>query len=316
MAASSKLRVLVTGGAGYIGSILVPDLLARGCEVTVVDNLMYRQTSLAICAMNPNFHFHEGDVRDFALIRELIAQNDVVIPLAALVGAPACDKDPIAAHSINSDSVLRLFEMLSPDQRVVMPTTNSAYGTGAPGHVFDEESPLQPISLYASDKVKIEEALLSHPNAISFRLATVFGASPRMRLDLLVNDFVRRAYFEGVILVFEGHFKRNYVHIRDVSRVLSSAAVTPEDFSQVVYNVGLSSANLSKLELCDEISRHIPNLVVVEGSGRKDPDQRNYIVSNARIEGTGHGPRVSLEDGIGELLKIMPMYANRHFRNV
>ena len=246
-------RVLVTGGAGYIGSVLVPDLLNKGYEVTVVDNFMYRQTSLATSIRNSNFKLVFGDVRNEALMKEEISKADVLIPLAAIVGAPACDKDPILAKSVNRDSILWLIKQLSKDQRIIMPTTNSAYGSGEEDNFCDENSPLNPLSLYAKDKVIVEQALMELSNATSFRLATVFRLSPRMRLDLLVNNFVYRAISDGFIIIFEGHFKRNYIHILDVVQAFNMALENELIFQGEIFNVGLSEANISKLELCEMI---------------------------------------------------------------
>jgi len=210
------MNILVTGGAGYIGSMLVPKLLADGFKVTVIDNFMYKQTSLATSFQNPNFKMVYGDVRDKSSMSILLAQADVIIPLAAIVGAPACDKDYITAETTNKDAMLWLIRNVSTTQRIIMPTTNSAYGSGDQNNFCDENSPLNPLSLYAKDKVIVENELMNLPNATSFRLATVFGLSPRMRLDLLVNNFVYRALSDGFIVVFEGYFKRNYIHIQDV----------------------------------------------------------------------------------------------------
>ena len=211
------MNILVTGGAGYIGSILVPELLQSGHKVTVVDNFMYRQPSLANSISNPNLNLVFGDIRNQSLLKSHINQADVVIPLAAIVGAPACDKDPIQASSINKDATLWLFSQLSQNQQIIMPTTNSAYGSGDKNNFCDENSELKPLSLYARDKVEVEKVLMDHPLATSFRLATVFGISQRMRLDLLVNNFMYRAITDKFVILFEGHFKRNYVHVRDVS---------------------------------------------------------------------------------------------------
>ena len=265
-------KVLVTGGAGYIGSVLVPDLLNRGYEVTVVDNFMYRQTSLTTSIRNSNFKLVFGDVRNEALMKEEISKADVLIPLAAIVGAPACDKDPVLAKLINRDSILWLIKHLSKDQRIIMPTTNSAYGSGEKDNFCDENSPLNPLSLYAKDKVIVEQALMELSNATSFRLATVFGLSPRMRLDLLVNNFVYRAISDGFVIIFEGHFKRNYIHVLDVVQAFNLALENKLTFQGEIFNVGLSEANISKLELCEMIKRVVPNFTFIEAPLGKDPD--------------------------------------------
>jgi nucleoside-diphosphate-sugar epimerase len=309
-------NILVTGGAGYIGSTLVPDLLLKNYKVTVVDNFMYKQTSLASSIKNKNFSLVFGDVRDEGLMKGLISKADVIIPLAAIVGAPACDKDPALAQTINKDSILWLLQKLSPAQQIIMPTTNSAYGSGGQNNFCDEESPLNPLSLYAKDKVVVEESLMQFENATSFRLATVFGISPRMRLDLLVNNFVYRAITDGFVIVFEGHFKRNYIHVDDVVQAFNLALDHNERFKGEIFNVGLSEANISKLELCKEIQKIVPSFTFLEAALGKDPDQRNYIVSNEKIESLGFVPTVNLQDGLEELLKGLEMYLLKPFTNV
>ena len=288
-------NILVTGGAGYIGSTLVPDLLSKKHKVTVIDNFMYDQTSLATSIRDRNFEIIFGDVRDESLMKKLVSKADIVIPLAAIVGAPACDKDPVTAQSINKDSILWLLKQLSKSQQVIMPTTNSAYGSGDKNNFCDENSPLNPLSLYARDKVVVEKSLLEHENSTSFRLATVFGISPRMRLDLLVNNFTLRAITDGFVIVFEGHFKRNYIHILDVVQAFNLAIEKKEQFKGEIFNVGLSQANISKIELCQEIKKIVPNFLFLEAPLGKDPDQRNYIVSNKKIEALGFNPTVSLQ---------------------
>lgn len=310
------MEILVTGGAGYLGSILVPELLNAGHKVTVVDSFMYKQNSLASVCANPNFTVYNGDVRNEALMLPLVKKADLVIPLAALVGAPLCNRDPIAATTINKDAVLWMFKNMSKDQMVIMPTTNSAYGTGNKDNFCDENSPLNPISLYAKDKVSVEKQLMELPNAISFRLATVFGMAPRMRIDLLVNDFTYRAVYDRFVVLFEAHFKRNYIHIRDVTRAFMHGI---ENFSKMrgqVYNVGLSDANISKYELCMAIKEYIHDFTVMEAPVGKDPDQRNYIVSNAKIEATGYKPENSLHMGIKELIKGFAMIKNTQYGNI
>lgn len=310
------LQILVTGGAGYIGSILVPELLALGHRVTVVDNFMYGQASLNQVCANPQFHIVNGDVRLKSVMAPLIGHADVVIPLAAYVGAPLCNKDPIGATTINHDAILMMLKLLSKDQTILMPTTNSAYGSGDENNYCDETSPLNPISRYAKDKVSVEKSLMEHPNAISFRLATVFGMAPRMRTDLLVNDFTYRAVNDKFVVLFEGHFKRNYIHVRDVSQAFVHALNHLPKMRGQIYNVGLSNANVSKMELCQEIQKHIPGFVFLEAPLAKDPDQRNYIVSNAKIEATGFKPRYSLAMGIEELIKGYAMIKNNKYGNI
>jgi nucleoside-diphosphate-sugar epimerase len=245
-----------------------------------------------------------------------LSKADVVIPLAAIVGAPACDIDPIAAQSINKDSILWLIKHLSRNQRIIMPTTNSAYGSGDENNFCDENSPLNPLSLYARDKVTVEKALMELPNATSFRLATVFGISPRMRLDLLVNNFTYRAISDGFVIVFEGHFKRNYVHVLDVIQAFNLALDNEKDFKGEIFNVGLSEANISKIELCREIQSIIPAFTYMEAALGKDPDQRNYVVSNQKIERLGFKPTVTLRSGLEELVKGLKMFNQKPFSNI
>jgi nucleoside-diphosphate-sugar epimerase len=241
---------------------------------------------------------------------------DVIIPLAALVGAPLCSQDPVGATTINHDAITLMLKHLSKQQIVLMPTTNSAYGTGDENNHCTEESPLRPISQYAIEKVGIEKELMQHPNAISFRLATVFGMSPRMRIDLLVNDFTYRAVNDRFVVLFESHFKRNYVHVRDVSRVFQHALANHDKMKGQIYNVGLSDANVSKKELCEHIQKQLPSFIFIEAPVGKDPDQRNYIVSNAKIESTGFKTEFSLDRGIGELIKGYTMIRNSLYGNV
>jgi nucleoside-diphosphate-sugar epimerase len=308
--------VLVTGGAGYLGSILVPELLAAGHRVTVLDNFMYGQNSLAHVCIHPDFEVVNGDTRDHDTVKRLVAKVDIVIPLAALVGAPLCNRDPIAATTTNRDAVAHICKMLSPDQRVLIPTTNSGYGVGENGKFCTEDSPLRPVSLYGRDKVAAEKTVLEHENAISLRLATVFGMAPRMRIDLLVNDFVYRAVSDRFVVLFEGHFKRNYIHVRDAARAFLHVMHNFETMKGHPYNVGLSDANLSKAELCERIKARVPGFVYLEAPVGEDPDKRNYIVSNARIEATGYKPKYGLDDGILELIKGYRMIRDRIYGNV
>ena len=310
------MKILVTGGAGYIGSILVPDLLADGHEVTVLDNFLYRQASLNHVCSHPNFHVVRGDIRVEETIRPLLKSHDVIMPLAALVGAPLCQQDPIGAQTVNHDAIVMMLRLLSKDQWVLMPTTNSAYGSGGSDNFCDEESPLKPLSRYAIDKVAVEQKLMGHPNAISFRLATVFGMSPRMRIDLLVNDFTYRAVHDHFIVLFESAFKRNYIHVRDVSLAFRHGLKNFTTMRSNVYNVGLSDANVSKLELCELIRIQLPDFVIHEEKYKTDPDQRNYIVSNEKLEKTGWKQTVKLEDGIRELIKGFIYINNRTYGNV
>ncbi len=309
------MNILVTGGAGYIGSILVPTLLAEGHSVTVLDSFLYNQTSLLDCCNNPNLAIVRGDVRDERVVLPLLAKADVVMPLACLVGAPLCAQKPIEARSVNLDAILMLLRHASPAQRFVSPTTNSGYGVGQEGVYCTEETPMNPISLYGRLKVELEKALLDH-GAISLRLATVCGISPRMRLDLLVNDFTYRAVTDRFIVLFEAHFKRNYIHVRDVARAFRHALAHFDAMKGQPYNVGLSDANLSKMELCLEIKKQVPDFTIMEAPVGKDPDQRNYIVSNDKIEATGFHPQVSIQSAIAELIKGYQVLRRNQYANV
>jgi nucleoside-diphosphate-sugar epimerase len=307
--------ILVTGGAGYLGSTLVPALLAAGHKVTVLDNFMYRQAPLAHVCADANFDMVRGDARDATVLRPLIKRADIVIPLAALVGAPLCERDQVGAETTNHGGVRTAIELMSREQRLLMPTTNSGYGIGEAGQFCTEDTPLRPISVYGRTKVEAERAVLDRGNSISFRLATVFGMSPRMRLDLLVNDFVYRAVTDRAVVLFEAHFKRNYLHVRDVANAFLHGIAQFEAMRDKPYNVGLSDANLSKLELCQRIQKHVAKFVFLEAPIGEDPDKRDYIVSNARIEAAGFRPRYSLDDGISELIKGYAMIRNNAFGN-
>ena len=309
-------NILVTGGAGYLGSTMVPDLLHAGHKVTVIDNFMFQQASLNHVCHNPNFSIVKGDIRIESVMSPLLKKADIVIPLAALVGAPLCSLDPVGATTINHDAISLMIKLLSKQQIVLMPTTNSAYGTGDENNFCTEESPLRPISQYAIEKVGIENELMHRENAISFRLATVFGMSPRMRIDLLVNDFTYRAVNDKFVVLFESYFKRNYIHVRDVSRAFQHAIVNFDKMKGQIYNVGLSEANVSKKELCQFIQKQLPDFKFIDAPIGKDPDQRNYVVSNAKIEATGFKTVMTLDQGIAELIKGYCMLKNSRYGNV
>lgn len=309
-------NILVTGGAGYLGSTLVPELLAAGHKVTVLDNFMFDQASLNQVCYDKNFSIVKGDIRIESVMAPLIRGADVVIPLAALVGAPLCNLDPIGATTTNHDAISLMIRLLSKEQMVLMPTTNSAYGTGDENNFCTERSLLRPISRYAIEKVAIEKELMQRENAISFRLATVFGMSPRMRTDLLVNDFTYRAVNDKFVVLFESHFKRNYIHVKDVTRAFLHGINNFHKMNGEIYNVGLSDANVSKKELCEAIKKQVNDFIYIEAPVGKDPDQRNYIVSNAKIESTGYSTKFTLEDGIGELIKGYAMIKNNRYGNV
>ena len=308
-------KILVTGGAGYIGSILVPELLKLDYEVTVVDNFMFGQSSLNQCCIHNNFKVLNGDIRHLDFIRPYYEKADIIIPLAAYVGAPLCNKDQTGAQTVNHDAITSMLAMLRDDQKILMPTTNSAYGSGNDNNYCDEISPLKPISKYAVDKVAIEKEVMKRKNSISFRLATVFGMSPKMRIDLLVNEFVYRAVYDKSIVLFEGHFKRNYIHVKDVALAFTHGIMNFEEMRGEIYNVGLTEANVSKAELCFRIKKHIPELEVMEAKTGVDPDQRNYIVSNKKLEMTGWKPKITLDNGINELIKGYQMIKNTRYNN-
>jgi nucleoside-diphosphate-sugar epimerase len=309
-------NILVTGGAGYLGSILVPELLRLGHKVMVLDTFMFGQNSLLECCTYENFEVIRGDARDEDILKPLMKNADYIIALAALVGAPLCSRDKIGTVSTNKDAVASIAKLASKDQRIIYPCTNSGYGIGEKGVYCTEKTPLNPLSLYGKAKVESEKILLDRGNSISFRLATVFGTAPRMRIDLLVNDFTYRAVKDRFIVVFEGHFKRNYIHIRDVARVFIHGIDNFDAIKNEPYNVGLSDANLSKLELCAKIKEHVPDLVYLEAPVGEDPDKRDYIVSNEKIEKTGYKPVHSLDMGIKELIKGYRIITNSKYSNV
>src|SRR5512135_2388488 len=300
-------RILITGGAGYLGSVMVGRLLEHGYRVTVLDNLLYNQTSLLGYCTQPNFEFVFGDARDERILTDLIKKHDAIIPLAAIVGMKACDRDPLMARSVNFDAIALLNRVRSSSQPVISPCTNSGYGTKS-GDVFcTEETPLEPISLYGVTKVNAERELLNTGNAISIRLATVFGPSPRLRLDLLVNDFTYRAVKDGFLVIYEKDFKRNYVHIEDVAECFQYCLEHFDAMKDEAYNFGLNAANLSKAELAAKIKEYVPSLYVHFAEVGSDPDKRNYIVSNDKIKAKGMEARHSLDEGIQQLLKVYRM---------
>lgn len=310
------MKILVTGGAGYIGSVLVPRLLGEGHEVTVLDNFMFNQAPLLDCCHDKKLTIVRGDARDKALVGRLLKDVDAIFPMACLTGAPLCSKDPWAAEGVLFDAIKLILDLRSREQMIIFPTTNSGYGVGEKGKFCTEDTPLNPISIYGKLKVKAELALLESGNAITLRLATAFGVSPRMRIDLLVNDFTYRAVTDRFIVLFEANFKRNYIHVRDVAKAFSHSLKNFDRMKNQAYNVGLSDANLSKKELCDEIRKQVPEFYVLESAIGEDPDKRDYIVSNEKIERTGYEPDVSLSDGITELIKGYKIIRRNQYANV
>jgi len=309
------MKILVTGGAGYIGSILAPILLENGHEVVVIDNFMYNQTSLLDCCFDKKFTVICGDVRDKDLISKCIKAVDAVFPLACLTGSPLCSSDPLNARTTNFDAIKMMLDIMSKEQIIIFPCTNSGYGIGEKSKYCTEETPLRPVSLYGQLKVEIEKIILDRPNSISLRLASVFGISPRMRLDLLVNEFTYRAINDRFIILFQAHFRRNFVHIKDIAYAFLHCLNNFERMKGAVYNVGLSEANLSKWELCEEIKKQAPDFYFVEAKVGEDPDKRDYIVSNEKIEKTGFKARISLQEGIAELLKGYQIIRRKQFSN-
>ena len=309
-------HILVTGGAGYLGSLLCETMLNADYQVTVVDNLMYGQHSLFHLCANRAFNFVRGDVRDEGLIGQLVKGADILIPLAAVVGAPACNRDPWLAQSVNLEAIRLLNRLRSPDQLVIYPTTNSGYGTKSSDVFCTEETPLEPITLYGQTKMQAEIELLNSANTISLRLATVFGMSPRIRLDLLVNHFVYAAVTDGYIVIFEKHFKRNYIHVRDVADCFVHCIRNAQRMVGKAHNVGLDEANLSKEELALKVKEYVPNFYVHFSEIGSDPDKRNYVVSNERIREAGFEAHRSVDEGIRELLKGYRMMGRALFKNV
>ena len=308
-------KILVTGGAGFIGSILVPELLKLGHHVTVLDNFMFRQNSLLDCCFYKNFNVIRGDARDEGLLKSLLKEYDYIFPLAALVGVPICKHDTIATLTTNRDAIASIVSLTSINQRIIMPTTNSGYAVGKRDEYCTEETPITAVSLYGRTKAEAEKIILERGNCISLRLATAFGMSPKMRTDLLVNDFTYRAVNDRFVAVFEGNFKRNYIHVRDVAKAFMHGMDNFEKMKNQAYNVGLSSANLSKLELCAKIKEQVRDFIYLESPIGEDPDKRDYIVSNDKIEKTGYKPTYSLEMGIEELIKGYKIISNNRYSN-
>lgn len=308
------IKVLITGGAGYIGNILTPYLLDKAYKVTVLDNLIHRQHGILENTSRENFKFVYGDVRNFELYEKLIAEHDIIINLAAYVGMPLCNRFPIETIQVNQDSAEFLASKVSKNQLIIHANTNSGYGLGTHTNgkaVFcTEETPLNPISLYGKTKCAAEKAIMASGNNITFRLATVMGVSRKMRMDLLVNDFTWRAWNDRFIVLFESNFLRNFIHIRDVAYAIEMAISRSNKMSGQVYNLGNTSANVNKLDLCLAIKKQVPDFYITESEINKDPDQRNYIVSNEKLEKLGWIPKFSLDDTIREVLMACPIIKN------
>ena len=307
------MKVLITGGAGYLGSNLTRHLLEAGYTVTVLDNLMYDQVTLLHLFGNPKFQFELGDVRDKKLLQELVGLNDVIIPLAAIVGMPACKANPELTVAVNYQQVADIVEVLRDDQKLILPNTNSQYGSS--DSIITEESPFNPLSLYAKTKCDAENTMLANGNGVSLRLATVFGVSPRMRTDLLVNDFVYKSVVDGYLVLFEAHFKRNYIHVQDIARTFQFIIENYDKCKGHAFNVGLSTANLSKLELAETIKKYIPSLVIKQDDFKEDFDKRNYIVSNEKLEALGWKPIYDLDYGIKQLMSAYKIVINKNNQN-
>lgn len=310
-------NVLITGGAGYIGSILTEKLLQNGYTVTVLDSLIYNQLSLLGFCHNKQFKFVHGDVRNETLLKDLVDESDIIIPLAAIVGMPACKSYPQVAIDVNYKHIVNVLKFAGKNKKIILPNTNSQYGSST--EIITEESPFKPLSLYAETKCDAEKALLDNQNGIALRLATVFGISYRMRMDLLVNDLTYKAITDGYLVLFESHFIRNYIHIRDIANTFLFMIENYDKCNGNAYNVGLSSANCNKLQLAEKIKEYVPELVIVKNEFKKDFDQRNYMVSNKKLESLGWTPKYSLDDGIKELLqgyKLINKFKNKDFTNL
>jgi len=310
------MKILITGGAGYIGSVLTPLLLDEGYSVTVIDKLSYERNSLVGCCKYNEFDFVEGDINNYKIINNIIDKFDIVIPLAAIVGAPASEKNTLLSRKTNLESIKDLIKLMSPSQKMIYPTTNSGYGIGKKDQYCTEETPLSPISEYGRNKVEAEKIILNRKNSISFRLATVFGVSPRMRTDLLVNDFTLKAVKDGYIVLFQENFKRNYIHINDVANVFLYSIKNFEKMKDNAYNVGLEDTNISKLELAQRIKKFLPNFSIHSAEIGEDPDKRDYIVSNKKILSTGWKTQWSLDDGIQQLIKCYKLLKTNSYTNL
>ena len=305
------MKILITGGLGYIGSSLIPKLLNNNYEVICLDNCMFQQSCEPNLLNNKKFKFIKGDVRDYDLMKQLVKEIDVIIPLAAIVGAPLSKKLPKDTFEINQESIEKLVNFLNKDVKIIMPVSNSGYGVGEKDKFCDETSDLNPLSLYGKTKVQAEKIILERENSISFRLATVFGPSPRMRIDLLVNNFTYIAYFEKYLKLYEPHFRRNYIHIEDIANAFMFSIENFNDLKGEIYNLGLSEANLTKEQLCQTIKSHINDFNYEISLDGEDEDKRDYFVSNSKIESKGFKAKISLDHGIKQLINL---YSKKDFK--
>ena len=311
------MKVLITGGAGYIGNVLTRELLKNNYKVTIIDNFGYnQQASLLSISKDKNLEIIKSDVRNLDILNNEIKKHDVIIPLAAVVGAPACDLNPKLATEINLDQIKNIKKIIHKDQIILLPVTNSGYGIGKKDIYCDETSDLNPISHYGKTKVDSEKVISDLENFVSLRLATVFGVSSRMRVDLLVNDFVYKACTDKYLVLFESHFKRNFIHIDDIAFLMRKILLNFNDFKGNIFNVGIEDANLSKKELCEKIKEYLPKTLIIENEFNKDPDQRNYIVSNKKIYSKGWKPERSIDYGIQELIKCYNFFERNDYKNI
>ena len=304
------MNILIPGGAGYIGSVLSEMLLQQNHNVVVVDVFKFNENSLNHLINNPNFTVYKKDVR--SLDKDFLKNFDCIIPLSAVVGAPACNLSQDEAKTVNRDSIKNIIDCISDQQLMIYPTTNSGYGATTGEIHCDEKTPLNPISLYGTLKKEAEDMVMSRVNSICYRMATVFGISPRPRTDLLVNDFVYKAYNDKSIVLFESHFKRNFIHVRDIANAYSFSINNFDSLKSEIYNLGLSNANLTKMELCEKIKIHIKDLNIFTSEFGKDPDKRNYIVSNDKIEKKGFKASISIDEGIKELIKYYSIITKKN----
>ncbi len=308
-------KILITGGAGYIGSMLSTDLINLGHKVTVIDLLKYDNGSLDHLYINKNFKFINDDARKSSLIKKCVKNHEYIIPLAGLVGAPLCEKNKKDAITTNLDAIKLILKFLTKKNKLIYLTTNSGYGIGEKDKFCDENSPLKPISLYGRTKCDAEYEVSKKKNTLSFRLATVFGASYRMRSDLLVNNFVQRAVNKNHIDIFEPKFRRNFIHIKDVVRGIIFSIRNFNKLKSNVYNLGLSNANITKIDLAKKIKKQYKKLKITTIKNKSDPDKRDYFVSNAKIEKKGFKAKVSLDSGIKELIQIFKNNKNKIINN-